>query len=424
MTSTEGLIVRPTGAVAAYASAPKPPREAAAELGVDVVVDGTVQRQGPRLRVSVQVVPREGGAGARPWAAAFDAEAEDAFSLQDALAGRISEALQVRLAPLPSPRAHAPRPAAYEAFLRGRYLWSRFDVESVRSIGHFGEAASLDPTFASAHAGLALAHLLLALGGVLAPAQGYELAAECLERARRLDDSSADVHLASGLLALFRDRDLVASRRSLERAVALGSAGEARPWLALVLAVSGDTEAARRELALATEADPLSGLAQVGEAFVLGAAGEPQAALYAARRAVELRPERFLSHFVRAGAALRAGRPGEAVAAARRARSLNPDGAAAKSRLASALAVAGETEEARHLLAELAMPAPGHYVARYLRAGVLACLGDVEGALVELEAAAEAGEPWLAFVGSDPALEPLRNEPRFRNLERSRPFRA
>ena len=84
LTGHESLLVRPTLAVAHYARAPKPPREAARELGVDAVLTGTVQRQGARVRVSVQFVPRP--AALKPWAETFEADGADLFAVQDMVA--------------------------------------------------------------------------------------------------------------------------------------------------------------------------------------------------------------------------------------------------------------------------------------------------------------------------------------------------
>ena len=114
LTEAEGLRVRPTGAVARTRPIPKPPREAAKELGVDAVVTGTVQRDAGRIRVSVQLVPLP--AALRPWAHSFDADWTDLFAVQDELAERVAQALSLRLASrgrfLAAPR---PQPEAYEA---------------------------------------------------------------------------------------------------------------------------------------------------------------------------------------------------------------------------------------------------------------------------------------------------------------------
>src|SRR5262245_21581755 len=146
LTAHEALLVRPTVAVAPYAGTSVEPRELAALLGVEAVVTGTVQRQGDRVRVSVQLVPRP--IALRPWAQAFDADWTDLFAVQDEIAERVAEALWPRLAAgraaEPVRDRRKPSPAAHEAYLRGRFFWARFDPESLgRAFGYFGEAAGL-----------------------------------------------------------------------------------------------------------------------------------------------------------------------------------------------------------------------------------------------------------------------------------------
>jgi DNA-binding winged helix-turn-helix (wHTH) protein len=162
LTGVEALRVRPTGAVVHYAEAPRPPRAAAEELGVDAVLDGTIQRERDRLLVSVQLVPRT--SLVRPWADRFEGSAGDLFALQDAVAGEVASAIAASVPPAARrglARRRGPRADAFEEFLRGRYFLARFDLEGLaRAFGHFGEAVTLDPDYADPRAALAAAHLL------------------------------------------------------------------------------------------------------------------------------------------------------------------------------------------------------------------------------------------------------------------------
>src|SRR5262249_3088068 len=87
LTDVENLLVRPTGAVAQYAADPVPPLSAAEALGVDAVLDGTVQRQEGRLRLALQLVARS--TGVPPWAGQFEAALEDVFAVQDDIAEKV-----------------------------------------------------------------------------------------------------------------------------------------------------------------------------------------------------------------------------------------------------------------------------------------------------------------------------------------------
>lgn len=226
LTHSDALIVRPTMAVAQYATLPLAPRDAARELGVDAVLTGTVQREAGRVRVSVQLVPRP--AALKPWAESFDADWTDLFAVQDDLAGRVTQALLPRLssqAPVARAR-YVPRPEAHEAYLRGRFFWSRFDPEGLgKAFGCFGEAAELDPGYAAPHGGLADAHLLLGLAG-LSPSPGaWDLTLECAQRALEGDPTLAEAHVASAYARLFRDWDWKGARAALDRALGLAARG-------------------------------------------------------------------------------------------------------------------------------------------------------------------------------------------------------
>ena len=286
-----------------------------------------------------------------------------------------------------------------------------------KAIAYFGEAALEDPAWAAPHAGLATAHVLLGLAGIVAPAKAARLAAECAARALEDDPALPDAHVSAALVAFFGDWDLGAARRSLERALSLQPEAHATRLLyGLLLGLSGDFEGARRELGRAREADPLSGLAGAVVAFFQGLVGEPERRLHSARRALELRPDRVLSYWALGQAHEGLGHHGRAVAALRRAVELTDGGTVMKAQLAWALARAGHSTEARALLRELDRVSGHTFVSPYHRALALVALGERERSLAALERAAEARDPWLVFLKADPALRGLRGEPRYESL--------
>jgi DNA-binding winged helix-turn-helix (wHTH) protein/TolB-like protein len=417
LTGVENLRVRPTGAVAHYASEPRAPLSAAEELGVDAVLDGTVQRHGDRLRLSVQLVPRS--AGLPPWAAQFEAALEDVFAVQDEVAEKVVSALSARLGRWRGAPGWATRRTsaeAWETWLRGCYFWVRLDIEGVsKAVGCFGEAATRDPAWAPPHAGLAGAHVLLAFGGIVPPRQAWRLADECAQEALRRDPSLPEAHLARAWVALYRDWAWEEARAIVDRAVALGPA-ELHQWRAFILALLGETGQAMGALARAQEADPLSAVALALAAFLHDVAGDYKESLAVSRRAVELRREHYLGYW-RLGVALaHLRRHDEAIPAFRRAVECSAGGVVMKSELAWALAVAGQADEARSILAEIDAAAHTTYVSPYERAKVLAALHDEEGALEQLERSAEDRDPWITLLDVDPALDPLRGGSRFQRL--------
>ena len=411
LTASEELLVRPTGAVMAHARESWTPEQAAEALGVDAVVDGTLQRDRGRVRLSVQLVPR--GGRVKPWAESFDADYTDIFSVQDAVADRVARALRARLeSPAKARPAPGRRPVveAYEAYLRGRYLWTRLDPAGVvQAASCFVEAAALDPAYAAPHAGLADAHVLSAFAGLVEPMEAWRQAGECVARALELDPTLPEAHVSAGFVALFRDWDWAGARRALEQALALAPGAPAiQMWNGLLLAAGGDAEGARREIARAREADPTSVFASAIQAVVHEITGEHERQIEVARLAVELWPDRFLAHWGLGVACVLGGRGAEGIAALRRAVELTGGSPALRGVLAWALAATGLAGEARSLLAELEPSA----LSPYRRAAVLLALGERDAALAQLESAAAARDPWIVFLGVDPALAGLRGEAR------------
>jgi DNA-binding winged helix-turn-helix (wHTH) protein/tetratricopeptide (TPR) repeat protein len=414
LTGLDHVTVRPTGAVAHFAHERVSPLAAAEALGADAVLDGTVHRQGHRMRISVQLVPRR--AGLEAWAEHFEAEDEDIFAVHDRIARQVAGALRAKLG---RPRAMGARPVrrpgfdGWETYLRGRYFWARLDTDGVsKALGCFGEAASRETAWADPRAGLAATHVMLGVGGVLPPKRAWRLAGECAHEALERDATLPEAHLASAWVALYRDWSWTEARMALERAASLGLP-DLHHWRAFVLALMGELGPAADALARGRETDPFSAAALALKAFLHDVAGEDEQGLLTARRAVELRGDHFLGYWRLGVALMRLGRHDEGVAALTRAVDSAAGGTVMLCELGWALAVAGRSDEAAAMLARLSSTAARMYVSPYARAKILLALGRREEALDGLEEAAEDRDAWITFVGADRSLASLRGTPRF-----------
>jgi DNA-binding winged helix-turn-helix (wHTH) protein len=419
LTEVEGLLVRPTAAVAHYAKAAKAPREAAAELGVDAVVTGALQRDAARVRISIQVVMRPEALS--PWADSFEADWTDLFAVQDALAERVARALSLRFTPGSPHRArHSPGSEAFDAYLRGRFFWARFSPQSLgQAFACFGEAAAADPRRAAPLSGLADCHMLLGLMGLTPPPSACAIARDCAERALALDPDHAEAHVSRALAGLFADWDWDGAGRRLARAVSVGPRSAAvHLWQGFFLAVCGEPAAALRAIARGRELDPLSNLGAGLRCLVHEHVGEHELARALARRAIELRPDHFLGYRCLGLASVRLGKAREGVKALRRAVELTEGGPGIRSLLAWSLVEAGDADEARRELADLDAAGATTFVSPSQRAAVLLALGDREGGLSRLEEGASVRDPALMVVATDPLYASLRGEARFEGLLR------
>ncbi|HVQ31758.1 MAG TPA: winged helix-turn-helix domain-containing protein, partial [Vicinamibacteria bacterium] len=382
LTEVEGLRVRPTGAVSHYLKHPKAPREAAKELGVDAVVGGTVQRDGGRIRVSVQLVPLP--AALRPWADSFDADWTDLFGVQDVMAERVAQALSLRLTSnRPAVVRHTPHPEAYEAHLRARFLFSRLDPPSLgKAFGYYGEAVRLDPRYAPPHAGLADCYLLLGLAGLLAPREAWNLTEECAERALALDPACAEALVSRAYARLFRDWDWAGARVALEQATTLAPRqASGHLWRGLFLTLTSDLAEARRAIHRGREIDPLSGLGSALRCLFYELVEDYEEEVVLSRRAIELRPDNFLGYWSLGLANALLGKVRPARKALLRALELTEQGLVMRAQMAWALARLGEAEEARQMLVALDGLAESAFVSPCQRGSVLAALGDIDGGL-------------------------------------------
>ena len=416
---TGKVVVRPTSAVLKYAG--RDPRRAGRELQVDAVLEGKVQRSGSRLRVTVQLVALRGGAPS--WTETFDEDVTNVFEVQDRIAEQVARALDLRLgAPERErlTRRHTDDAEAYQAYLKGRYFWSRFTGEWLeRSFGFFREAVEKDPGFSLPHAGLADAYLILGFSGLVSPREAWPLAGEEARRALAIDDSVSDAHVSLAYVLLFQDWDWRRAGAELDRAVALSPSSPApRQWRGLYLDMLGRFDEAASEIARAQELEPLSLVGALLTAFQSDLRRDPTRELQDCRKAEDLDPSHFVGRWALGLAFQHQGRHLEAVAEHRKALKLSGGSILMKPVLARSLALAGRPAEARKILKELERANRETRAGSYAIATVRLALGDPEGALAALEAATEERDPWVVWLKVDPMLEGLRGQRRFDSLLR------
>jgi DNA-binding winged helix-turn-helix (wHTH) protein/Flp pilus assembly protein TadD len=416
---TGRVAVRPTSAVLPHAG--RDPREAGRDLQVDAVLEGKIQRRGSRLRVTVQLLPLSGAAPA--WAETFDEELESVFAVQDRIAEQVARALDLKLGAVERARLlrrHTEDVEAYQAYLKGRYFWSRFTGEWLeRALAFFREAVEKDPDFTLPHAGLADAYLVLGFSGLVPPREAWPLAGEEARRALSLDDTVAEAHVSLGWVRLFEHWDWEGAGVELRRAIALSpSSAAARQWYALYLDMLGHFEEAVGETARAQRLDPLSLVTAALVAFQSYLRRDHQRGLEECRRAVELDPNHFLGRWSLGLGFQQLGRHPEAVREHRKAFDLSGGSPLMRAVLARSLALAGRKAEARRHLEGLERASAEGRAGSYVRATVLLALGEKDAALACLEAAMEERDPWLVLLKVDPMLDPVRRERRFQALLR------
>jgi len=236
-----------------YKGAKKALPAIARELNVDAIVEGSVIRSGPRVRVTAQLI--RASTDQHLWAETYDRDLGDILMLQGEVADAIAQQVRAQLTANQSQlrSAHVVNPAAYDDYLRGRlYFTNEFtNPDSLRKAQHyFDDAIQKDSNFALAYAGLADTYVFLAYAGALQKDVAYQLAKDALAKALQLDDSIGEVHDTLGALSSNFDWDWETADREFSRAIALApSYSCAHEDRAIFLALVGRRAEALAEIA-------------------------------------------------------------------------------------------------------------------------------------------------------------------------------
>jgi TolB-like protein/Flp pilus assembly protein TadD len=393
------------------------PGEIGRELRVAFILEGSVQRDGDRLRVFARLVDTR--TTATLWAESYDRAMADIFAIQSELAERIATSLGLALAGIhtvPATGLELPTAdlAAYDLYLRGRFFWNQRSPEGLaRSIELFEEAIARDPTFYVAHAGLADSWVVLPYHTGGAARESLDRALEAAERALALRPNLGEAHAARAF-ALTGRWQWEAAEREFRRALEL-SPGYAtgHEWYAVLLMAQGRTAEALEVVRRAFALDPLSRIISYVFGLILLVSGEPGEALDRFDRALELDPTFPLAHLHRSWVLEELGREAESVDALERWSALFPHQPPFASGALRQAFERGGFQGASEFLAGLpsAIPASALDRARWsLR------LGRTDEALTWLERGLEERDVWFIIVNASPAIQTLRDEPRFRDL--------
>ena len=294
LSDIRGVRVISRQSVMRFKSSSQPLPAIARELGVDVVVQGSVMRAGNRVRITAQLIRAE--PEQQLWARSYERDMSDVLTLQNEVARAISREIGAELEPADERRLEKPRPVdpkAYDAYLRGRHAWNqRTAAGFADALKHFQRALDLDPGFALAHAGLADVYSQSTMFGMAIPEEAFPKAREHAKAALELDPELADAHVSLGVVRLFADRDWDRAEESFRRAIALNpSHPTAHHFYSLHLLARRRQKEAMQQLALFHELDPLSPAANVNMGIKAVNAGRPDEALRFFEKARTLAPD-------------------------------------------------------------------------------------------------------------------------------------
>ncbi len=417
LTRIEGLRVTGQRSAAQFREPAPDLRRVGRDLGVATVLEGSVRRDGDRMRVTASLI--QAADGQHLWSRTFQRPLTDLFAVQDEIAGAVVQALKVRLLGGRSPSSQHHRtasPEAYAQYLLGRQLTREDRTPAFRSaVTAFRRALALDPTYAPAWAGLSQA---LFWGFANVDGKAAELrqagldAMAAAEQAVVLAPELAEGYASRGFLRACLDADWAGARADLERAVELepGSAEIRQRYARNVLAPLGQLEEARAAARLATSLDPLSNSAWTSLAAILLASGDVEGTRRAAKRSLELQPKQNFAATYLAMAELVDGHPEAALAAADQCESeifklqvkavaLHSMGRKAESQAVLDLMLRDRRDEGPFQIAT-----------------VYAWRGDKDQAFAWLERAMAVRDGGVMDLRLDPLVQGLASDPRFTAL--------
>jgi TolB-like protein/DNA-binding winged helix-turn-helix (wHTH) protein/Tfp pilus assembly protein PilF len=395
----------------------------ARELGVDGVVEGSVNREGDQVRLTVQLL--DGPNDRHLWSEGYQRELRGILTLQREMAQAIAQQIRIQLTPQQQARfrsAPAVNPEAYEAYLRGRfYLTNEFTKPQALKTAqrYFEESIQKDPGFALAYAGLADSYAYLGLFHGASPEFAYRSAEEALRKALELDDSIGEAHDTLGLLSWRYKWDWDAAEREFNRAIALApSYSCAHEDHSEYLSFLGRRAEALAEIAKSSELDP-------GPSFAITESGayyqlrDYEGLVEASRKGVASDPNEWLEHYYLGVGYEGTGKLLEAISEYQKAIEMSDGDQDPTAALAHAYALIGRRAEAEKILRDLERKSKGGYVSPYLIATIYAGLGDKDRAFEFLEKAYQERSWDIVWaLRADLRIDNLRSDLRFPALLR------
>jgi len=403
----------------------------ARELNVNHVLEGSVRRDGNRVRITAQLV--DARSDTHMWSETYDRRLDDIFAVQENIARVIAKELLAHFGDLESRQTGTSNleaydsylkgrrlvsPEAYEAYLKGRHHLNKWNVDGfAKGLEYFRQAVEMDPDYALAHAGLAESYFLLGIWNGLPPKEAYPKSKAIVMKALELDDTLAEAHTTLADVRFFYDWDWEGAEREYKRAIELNpNYAVAHNNYAFYFTAQTRHNDALAEIELARELDPVSLMINSDLGWAYYFARQYDQAILQFRRALELDPNLAISQFALGHVYEQKEMFVESLAAFQKAVSLSPGDPENIAGLGHAYAVAGRRDEALKIVAKLKQSSQQKLIPSWGIATIYIGLDNKDEAFVWLEKAFVDRLSILVYIQTDPLLDPLRSDPRFQVL--------
>jgi len=387
--------------------------EVGKKLNVENVVEGSVRRDGNRVRISAQLINARNGL--QLWSETYERELQGVFALQDEITRAIVDALKIKLAiSLPAHEQH--NTEGYDLYLQGLYFSNKGSEEDLRrALSFFQRAVEKDPTFARAWTGIAKVWYFLA-DVYVKPLDAYPASKEAALKAIALDEKDAEAHCYLSESKRVLDWDLAGADAELKRALQLEpNSAPAHFFLALLPLFRGELKEGLRLVLEAKKLDPVSPITSYVATAAYLANDQIDDAISEGQRTLQLDPNYFYLDSDLAAAYREKGNFAEAIALYTKAQDATH---LPSSGLAITYARMGRQNDARNIFAQLVQAREKRYVSAPLIAAVSTAFGDKEEAFRWLERAFAEHSGVLQWIAFLPEFRALRSDARFPHLLR------
>ena len=398
----------------------RPLPEIAKNLGVDGILEGSVQRSGDRVRITVQLI--HAPTDTHLWAESYERDARNVISLEGEIAQAVAREIKVVLTPEESSqlgKTGTVNPEAYDAYLKGQSHWYRLSREHIdTALGYFELALQKDPNYARAYVGIGNVWMMRADAGFMLPTEAFPKAKAAVGTALRLDDSLPEAHILMGNIVGTYDHDWAQAEHEFQRAIQLNPNSADGHFFYSDFLISTRKEAEwKREIQRTLELDPFNPFYQCFYGWHLVYLGRTDEAIAQLRKVMAANPEFSSAHLGLWGAYYKKRMLGEALEEARKFFAVIGD-----HEVESALSRGYATynyARAMHLGAEvLAARSRQSYVPAIRIARLYAHAGDKDQVMTWLEKAYDRRESPLGHLGVAWDWDVMHDDPRFRELVR------
>jgi serine/threonine-protein kinase len=428
LAKVDGLRVASRTSVFALKGKAQDVRAIGALLEASEVLEGTLRRSGENLRITAQLTSTDDGR--LVWSERYDRRLDDVFAIQDEIARTIVNKLRstsfAEVFSAPSNR-QTENVEAYGLYLRGRYAWNKRTSEGVsEGIKFFEEAIAADPGYALAYTGLADSYALHIDYRNVPTHEGFEKAKFYARKAIELDDTLAEAHASLAWSLFIYDWDWDGAAKEFRRAIELDPRyATAHQWYAFLLASQQKFDESLLEAHTAQENDPASVSVRRSLGYCYLYSRKYQQARYHLDRAIAMNPTAEETYRIQGLILTLDKQYAAAERVLREALALAPEcGTYTKVTLGYSLAAAGDRSYATEVAAELEEKRKTEYVSPVELAVIHIALGNAERALDWLEEGLDDRRGWSAYLRVHPIMDPLRGEPRFKELVQRMKFDA